>query len=193
MREVLLAFPGAQRALFQRYHIGGCHSCGYHPDDSLEAVASKHGIGDLDGMLLHIRRSHEVEKQLQIGPRETAEALRSESPPRLIDVRTPEEWDLVRLDGAVLFDQALGREMKEWPKDTPIVLYCHVGDRSLDAASYFVGHGFRNARSLAGGIDRWSLEVDPKVQRYSVAPRASVGIQLRPLRSSVSQVEGCPG
>ena len=47
MREVLEAYPSAQRALFGRYHIGGCHSCGYERGDTLEAVAGSHNVLDV--------------------------------------------------------------------------------------------------------------------------------------------------
>jgi rhodanese-related sulfurtransferase len=49
-----------------------------------------------------------------------------------------------------------------------LVFYDHSGSSSLDAAAYFAGHGFGNARYLRGGIDAWSVEVDPKVPRYKL-------------------------
>ena len=78
------------------------------------------------------------------------------------------------------------------PKDTPIVFHCHLGQRSLDAASYFAGHGFKNVRSMTGGIDAWSSEVDESILRYEMTPdQHSDGTSLRPLRSVVSQEAGC--
>ena len=74
----------------------------------------------------------------------------------------------------------------------PIVFYCHVGARSLDAAAYYAGHGFKNVRSMTGGIDAWSSEVDESVPRYEVAPDPYSGVvTLRTLRSVVSQEAGC--
>jgi rhodanese-related sulfurtransferase len=67
--------------------------------------------------------------------------------------------------------EALAQEMMRWAKDTPIVFYCHMGQRSLDAASYFAGHGFTNIHSMTSGIDAWSIEVDSSVPRYEVAPK----------------------
>ena len=49
-----------------------------------------------------------------------------------------------------------------------LVIYDHTGARSMDAAAYFQGHGFENVKSLRGGIDAWSTEVDPKLPRYHV-------------------------
>lgn len=106
-----------------------------------------------------------------MGPWDVAAALQGSTPPRLVDVRTPEEWELARIKGATLMTEALAQEMMRWAKDTPIVFYCHMGQRSLDAASYFAGHGFTNVHSMTGGIDAWSIEVDSSVPRYEVAPK----------------------
>ena len=166
MREVLEAYPSAQRALFRRYHIGGCHSCGYQPEDTLEEVAHRHNIVDLDEVIAFIEGAEQIDRHIQVSPREVAAALGSDDPPRLIDVRSPEEWELARIQSATLITQELAQEIMRWPKDTPIVFYCHLGQRSLDATSYFGGHGFTSVRSMTGGIDAWSVEVDPSVPRY---------------------------
>ena len=99
---------------------------------------------------------------------------------------------MARIPGATLIREELAQEMMQWPKDAPIVFYCHHGERSLDAAAYVAGHGFRDARSMTGGIEAWSLEVDSAVPRYEVASDPhSVAPTLRPLRSVVSQAKGC--
>jgi rhodanese-related sulfurtransferase len=86
---------------------------------------------------------------------------------KLLDVRTPEEFAIARVEGSVLLDQNLMQEMlKTWPKDTPIVTMCHHGVRSLDAAAYLRDHGFADTKSMSGGIDRWSREIDPSVPLY---------------------------
>ena len=56
--------------------------------------------------------------------------------------------------------------MERWSKETPIVLYCHLGERSLQAATVLTERGFLDARSLQGGIDAWSIKVDSKIPRY---------------------------
>lgn len=106
---------------------------------------------------------------LQITPRELAEQLQSAHPPKLLDVREPEEYALVRLEGArliplgeLLLRQA---ELADW-KEEEIVVYCHHGLRSLSAISQLRHLGFQRLRNLAGGIDRWSVEVDPTAPRY---------------------------
>jgi len=51
-------------------------------------------------------------------------------------------------------------------RETPIVFHCHLGVRSQQAAEYFRQHGFRNLSNLVGGIDAWSVAVNPSVPRY---------------------------
>lgn len=167
MAEVLERFPGAKNALFRRYHVGGCSSCGYEPTDTLDAVMKKHNVLDIPEVIRHIEQSEELNKKILISPEDLRARLAGPQPPRLLDVRTPEEFETARIEGGRLIDEALGQEiMERWPKEVPIVLYCHVGDRSLDAASYLIGHGFSDVRSLAGGIDAWSERIDPRVPRY---------------------------
>lgn len=102
-------------------------------------------------------------------PRELAERLQSAHPPRLLDVREPEEHALVHLPGARLIPlgELLLRqeELADW-KEEEVVVYCHHGIRSLNAISQLRHLGFTRLRNLAGGIDRWSLEVDPRAPRY---------------------------
>ena len=54
----------------------------------------------------------------------------------------------------------------ELPKDRKLVFMCKSGMRSLDVASYFIGHGFQNVWSMRGGIDLWRAEVDPSIPDY---------------------------
>ena len=59
--------------------------------------------------------------------------------------------------------------LMQWPReDGLIALIDHQGARSLDAAAYFAGHGFKNVRALLGGIDAWSQQVDPELPRYTL-------------------------
>jgi rhodanese-related sulfurtransferase len=192
MQEVLAAYPSAQRALFHRYHIGGCQSCGYQPGDVLEEVAQRHNITDVDGILESIEYAEQVDRRLEVNPSDVAAALQGSVPPLLIDVRTAQEWAVSRIDGSTLITEELAAEMRHWPKDVSIVFICHHGQRSLDAATYFAGHGYENVRSMTGGIDAWSRDVDSSVPRYGVKPEVGSGRDpTRPLRHVVSQAAGC--
>jgi monothiol glutaredoxin len=84
----------------------------------------------------------------------------------LIDVRTPEEREIASIEGARLLDDALLQELSRVDKDTTLVFHCHHGGRSQHAAEQFVAQGFRSVYNLTGGIDSWSLDIDPDVPRY---------------------------
>ncbi len=165
MEQVLNVYPSAQRALFQRYHVGGCSSCGFQPNDTLEAVCVSHEL-EVGEVTEFIKESQEMERQLEVTPQVVVEQLKR-GEVKLLDVRTPEEYAITRIAESTLIDQEVAREIIErWPKDTAIVTVCHHGIRSLDAAAYFKGHGFQNVKSMKGGIDAWSVQIDPSVVRY---------------------------
>ena len=85
----------------------------------------------------------------------------------IIDVRTPQEFAICRIEGSRLIDQELAKEIVEtWPKDTAIVTICHHGVRSLDAAMFLRSQGFTKARSMRGGTYLWSTAIDPGMPRY---------------------------
>lgn len=169
MREVLEVFPGAQRALFRRYHIGGCSSCGFGPDETLAQVCARNGNLDVAEVLAHIQSSHEQDAKVLISPRELAELLKSDKSLKLIDVRSREEFEAVHIEGSILLSQDVMRElMASGSNMKPIVVVDHQGKNGLDAAAYFMGHGLQNVRCLRGGIDAWAREVDPKTRRYDL-------------------------
>ncbi len=85
----------------------------------------------------------------------------------LIDVRELWEHQVCRIEGAKLVPLgSLAASLQTLPDVDEVICYCHHGMRSLDAAAWLRFQGFEKAKSLAGGIERWSLEVDPKVPRY---------------------------
>lgn len=87
----------------------------------------------------------------------------------LVDVRQPEEHAICRLEPSQLIP--LGELMRrtdevEAPAGAMVVVYCHHGVRSLSGAAILQRAGLENVASLAGGIDAWSLRIDPNVPRY---------------------------
>ncbi len=88
----------------------------------------------------------------------------------LVDCRTEEEWDQARIEGAMLIPL---HEMPERAHELDdyngrsIVIYCHHGRRSLQAAAILRAAGHERAMSMAGGIQRWSDEIDPTVPKYT--------------------------
>src|SRR5437667_9884295 len=92
MLELLGVYPGAQRALFRRYHIGGCSHCGFQPEETLEQVCQRNAGLDPQEVLEHIRTSHEQDAKIFIEPKELATLLDQDKSIRLVDVRSREEF-----------------------------------------------------------------------------------------------------
>jgi len=170
MRDVLEKFPGAQRALFRRYHIGGCSSCGFSPDETLAHVCERNGGLDVNEVLAHIQSSHEQDAKILISPKELADTLKEDKSVRIVDVRSRDEFEVVRIEGSQLLSQDVMRQiMGDGSNTRPLVVVDHQGKQGLDAAAYFMGHGLQNVRCLRGGIDAWAQEVDTGMRRYKLS------------------------
>jgi monothiol glutaredoxin len=102
----------------------------------------------------------------QITAQELKSMLDARVPLELIDVRTEAEWNIARIEGARLLDEAGVEDLKRLARDTLLVFQCHHGIRSQSAAQYFVAEGFTNVANLVGGIEAWSTTVDASVRRY---------------------------
>ena len=169
MREVLEVFPGAQRALFRQYHIGGCSSCGFSLDETLAEVCARSGNLDVTEVLAHIQSSHEQDAKILISPKDLAELKRKDKSLKLIDVRSREEFEAVHIEDSILLSQdVMQKLMASGSNAEPIIVIDHQGKNGLDAAAYFMGHGLQNVRCLRGGIDAWAQEVDLKMRRYKL-------------------------
>jgi adenylyltransferase/sulfurtransferase len=104
---------------------------------------------------------------LEITPSEVKQRLDRGEKLMLIDVREPWEFDICKIAGAKLIPMAMvPANLQALDADEDIVVYCHRGMRSLDVTVWLRGQGVERAKSLAGGIERWSLEIDPNVPRY---------------------------
>jgi rhodanese-related sulfurtransferase len=105
----------------------------------------------------------------EISAAEAKALLAREKPPRLIDVREPEEWAICQLPGAELLPLSVWPEVtaqKLTDPDQPLLVYCHHGVRSGHATAFLRQRGFSDVTNLAGGIDAWAREVDQSVPRY---------------------------
>ena len=113
--------------------------------------------------------------EYEITPRE-ARAMLAAGTLVLVDVRTPEEWDLVHVPGSMLL--TLSRVEKDFdeievPAGAAVATLCHHGVRSMKAALALRASGrpeLARVKSVAGGIELWSLAADPSVPRYERGP-----------------------
>jgi len=103
----------------------------------------------------------------EIDVRELAAKLGRKDDFVLIDVREPHEHEIASIPGAVLIPlRALPARVSELDSSKEIVLHCHHGVRSMRALEFLEQAGFRKLKSLKGGIDAWSIEIDSQVPRY---------------------------
>src|SRR5207244_6904805 len=117
MLERLEQFPGAQRALFRKYHIGGCSSCGFSPDETLAQVCTRNENLDVEKVIEHILESDAADRAMQIEPHDLADRVARGEKIHLLDVRTREEYDAVKINSALFFTQELMQEiLSTWPR-----------------------------------------------------------------------------
>ena len=148
---------------------------GFHGGEFLLQHAHRHAGDHFQQLRLGCRRVREMSEMpltppLEISVLETQRLLtEKDAALRLVDVRDPDEFAFCKLPGAELISlQVLPTEASArlTDKDAEIVLYCHHGMRSARATEYLRSLGYTNARSMAGGIEQWSTEIDPTVPRY---------------------------
>ena len=102
----------------------------------------------------------------EITPKELKSRLDAGEDIDIIDVR--EDWELLqsRIDGTIhipMYD--IPESLDQIAEDKPVVIMCHLGQRSAQVVSWMQAQGYQNVSSLAGGIDRWAREVDPSVEK----------------------------
>ena len=134
----------------------GCAVCGENPT-----------VKELIDYEIFCGIREEREPGLEIGPVALKQALVGGGRVVLVDVRSPAEARIARIEGSTLIplDQLMRRVNELNPGD-PIVVYCHTGMRSGQAAKLLRGAGFKNVKNLKGGIQAWTKEVDPTLRQY---------------------------
>ena len=105
---------------------------------------------------------------LQITPREVKQRLDAGEKLRLVDVRETFEFQQAHIEGSELIPmRTVPQALSTFEEETvPAIVFCHHGVRSLQVVSWLREQGVESCSSMEGGIDRWSLEIDPAVPRY---------------------------
>lgn len=107
------------------------------------------------------------ETPLEISVEEASRLLAGPNPPVLLDVREPDEYAVCRIEGSRLIPMnTVPTRLAEIPSDAWVLVQCHHGGRSMRVTQFLRSKGFARVTNLQGGIDAWSLKVDPKVPRY---------------------------
>ena len=104
---------------------------------------------------------------IEVTPREVERRIAAGEKFLFVDVREKWEHETSRIEGAVLIPlREISANLPLFAGKNEIVLFCHHGMRSLDAAAWLRSQGIEKARSMTGGIERWAVEIDPRVPRY---------------------------
>jgi len=111
--------------------------------------------------------SEDLLANIEITPREVKDLLVRDEKLLFVDVREPWEYQTTHIEGSVLIPLGqIPSNLARLENAEQLVLFCHHGMRSLDAAAWLRAQGVEGAKSMTGGIERWSTEVDPSVPRY---------------------------
>jgi len=104
---------------------------------------------------------------LEITPEDVKKRLDRGENFLFVDVREPWEYETTRIEGSKLIPlREIPMNLATLESADSVVLFCHHGMRSLDAAAWLRSQGVDGAQSMTGGIERWSTEIDPTVRRY---------------------------
>src|SRR5580700_2798330 len=107
---------------------------------------------------------------MEVSPQDIKRRLDAGEKLHLIDVREPHEYALARIEGSELIPMrnvpAELQALEARADEAALIVYCHHGVRSLNVVNWLRTQGLEACQSMAGGIDAWSLTVDPRVPRY---------------------------
>ena len=155
-------WPTIPQLYINREFIGGC--------DIVEELSSN---GELADALKQAYPDREFNtppptaEVQELSPTEASEILKENPDIKLLDVRTAEERDIACIENSLMLDDQLAQEILDsWNNESPIMLICHHGVRSLQAGQYFTSQGFQQVYHVFDGIDGWSINFDPSVPRY---------------------------
>jgi rhodanese-related sulfurtransferase len=171
-----------------------CPCCGPQPDPRITALDPALYVGGCDVKIDTRRRSSDTNERflrdlnalhsgknnhtrtplpdaenppLEVDVHQAHAWLNSKAAPVVLDVREPFEVALCRLPGSLTIPLAqLPEQLAALPRDRPILIHCHHGGRSLQAARMLRAKGFPRTTSLRGGIEEWAEAFDPKMPRY---------------------------
>ena len=115
-----------------------------------------------------IQMTDNQEINLEITVSELQKRIENQEDILLLDVRNPLEYDICKLDNALLIPMSnIPTNIKHIPKDKPVIVYCHHGMRSASVIDYLSqNHGFTNLQNLIGGINAWANEIDKTMAVY---------------------------
>ena len=143
------------------------------PEDKvlpLKDFAEKFGLPPAAVLFMEVQMSDRAKLVHPISATDARALMLRDQTVRVLDVREDWEGKICGLPrSSPLNPELLDEILHQWDRNMPILLYCHYGIRSLDAATFLADRGFSQVFILEGGIEAWSRDVDPSVPRYDGA------------------------
>ena len=165
LAEVVAHYPDFLSFLNQRY---GIHTRENEMNEVLHDFVEQRGLPPARIVFMESQLAARMKTVAAISPDQAKQLLDREPQIQVLDVREAWERKAGSLPKAVALDGARWKEITElWPRETPVLVYCHFGVRSLDAALSLSERGFTRIFTLQGGIDAWSQQIDNAIPRYS--------------------------
>jgi len=165
--EISQHYPTAYEFIERKY---GVRVDGGDSALTLRDFVDKFGLPPAQILFMEIQMDSRFAEVKSVSARTAKQILDSRPDAKLLDVR--EEWEMKI--GKVpksepLTPELLDALLSSEDRVLPIILYCHFGVRSMDAALFLADRGFRNVSVVQGGIEAWSVDVDPTIPRYEAA------------------------
>lgn len=167
LREIGLYYSGMWHFLEKKYHLPKSK---VDANTSLSLLSAQFDLPPAQILFMEIQLNETSHRVQEITALEASDLLKSKLQLKILDVREEWEREFGSLPKSQPLDKTLLEEIsKNWSQEAPILLYCHFGVRSADAAHHLSQLGFSQIYIIKGGIDAWSVQVDPSVPRYSGA------------------------
>lgn len=167
LSEIIVRYPSALTTIQAQYGLN------VRPEETrmrLRAFVKRYSLPSPQIVFMQIQLGERDDSVPSLSPRAAQHLLHQQPHACLLDIREHWERNVANLPNAQPLSQELMDEMVEtWNRDRPLVLFCHFGIRSRDAAHALIERGFKNVYVLKGGIDGWSQEVDRSVPQYESA------------------------
>lgn len=165
LSEIAAHHPRVWAFLEKKYHLKPQH---LESEWSLKVLSKKFDLPPAQILFMEIQIDGKQSRVMELTALEAKQLVDTESDLAILDVR--ESWE--RNFGSIPGSQVLERTLLDtilgsWSKDCPLLVYCHFGVRSSDAANYLSEEGFEKVFIIKGGIDAWSQQVDPLLPRYT--------------------------
>jgi rhodanese-related sulfurtransferase len=169
LHEIAVQYPHVYDFIERKYSIK-VHVGDNDNTITLKEFVTKYGLPPAQVLFMEVQLDLRANKAQELTAHQAKTFLEKNPATHILDVR--EEWEVKigRINNSkVLSPVLLDQILNTWKKETPILIYCHHGVRSMDAATFFVDHGFNHVYTLRGGIDSWSMNVDSSIPRYQGA------------------------